>query len=147
MSVPFPSAASIEPLENETVVDPTALGVNVTDKIGERAANPDGVPPLKVIVPLEFENVGSAVHSENAELSLEIELTESMVGSNVTVPSEALTVCPLGSTEICTVNGCPTVSVADAGESVRSAAYVVIGIATSATPTTSDRRKDRMKKM
>ena len=108
--VPFPSAARMDPLANESAVVPAFFALNVIAMMVPRVENGLGVPPLKEMVPPVFEYDGSAVHSEKTEPSFETADTERRLASNVMVPSVALTLWPAGSTTTLTVNVFPAVN-------------------------------------
>ena len=123
--MPRPSAASTEADAVETVAEPSAIALKVTVTRFDFVVNGDGLPPPKSMVPAEFENVGSVVHSEKTDPVFDNPVTASFVLSKLSLASTAFTLFPCGFVWMVTVNDCPTEYEPVLGEIEISAACVI----------------------
>ena len=74
-----------------------------------------GTPPVNVIVPLEFENVGFCTHKEKIDWLSLTDITCSKPGGNCIVAAEVLMASPLLFTRTLTSITLPTATCAELG--------------------------------
>jgi hypothetical protein len=125
--VPRPSFASTEPLVKLDLAVPAPIDLKVIVIIlPALPVYPEGNPPLKLIVPAEFEKVGSVTHKLKIEPDRLTETTDNSFGLNEIEPSAAFIGFPDVFTVTLTVKVEPEVYTPVFGESDKVAASVLV---------------------